>query len=106
MLSSPARPALFWSRLHRLLTRVLASQMALFSVDHLHVYFSIDTQKPRHIRKELAFRKFRSIWVPGFIIHKAPSGPLTNVDQPLSDLVEAYHTAIEARFSVYNDDNT
>ena len=59
-----------------------------------------------HIRKELAFRKFRSIWVPGFIIHKAPSGPLTNVDQPLSDLVEAYHTGIEARFPVYNDDNT
>jgi len=67
-----------------------------FSGDHLVMYFSIDMHKPYHIRKDVAFRKYRSICVLDFIMDMASSAPLNNVDQPLSDVVESHNTGIES----------
>lgn len=78
--------------------------------DHLLGHFSIDLHKPRHIRKEVAFRKYRFICVPDFIVDIVSPAPLNNVDQPLSDLVKHTITVLNHLLTntpfVYYDGDT
>ncbi|KAJ8046228.1 hypothetical protein HOLleu_04841 [Holothuria leucospilota] len=72
----------------------LGDPLGNLTCDHYAVCFNVNIGRPGRIRKQITFRKFRSINVPHFIKDIWRCDELQKVDTPLDELVEAYNRCL------------